>query len=96
MAVSPEEIQLITHAVTEALKPEFERIDKRFEAINDKFMDLKTYIDTKFEEQQEALEVSFREIIEEIYGSHSLSEEVNSLKKRVTSLENKLDHYPAN
>lgn len=93
MALTPDDLKSIHTLLTNALKAQSTElktyVDSRLETQS---KELETHIDIKLQEQNETLDISFREIIEEIYGTASINEEVQQLKKRVNILESKLAH----
>jgi hypothetical protein len=73
MSLTENDIQLIKGS----LRPEFNRIDTRFEQVN-----------KRFEEIERTLTTAFQEIIDDVYELHPTREEFKHLETRVTSLEN--------
>ena len=98
MSLTRSDIQILK----EVFQPEFARIDKRFEQIDKKFEQIdkrfeqmeKRFdeIDRRFDKNDKDHELIITQLIAELHNVYTPRDEFDQLEKRVTTVENKLDH----
>ncbi|MBP7966788.1 hypothetical protein KAZ66_00810 [Candidatus Woesebacteria bacterium] len=69
-----------------------EHIDEQFKLIDTRFYELRQYMDTRFDEINDRIDILIKNIITDIFPEFISKKEYQQLEVRVSKIENKIDH----